>query len=65
MAHSEDLLGNALTDVERELHDMYLRLEELSKSEDLAPCVTSNVRFASAALWQIVTDLNISTVSGH
>lgn len=54
-----DLLGNELTPTEVELLECYKKLKSLSERDDLSPCVASNVRHGAAALWQVVTDLNI------
>ena len=56
---SKDLLNRPLSADESELFDLYERLKKLSGRTDLAPCVLSNARFATAALWQIVNDLQI------
>ena len=54
-----DLLGNELTDTEVEIVECYEKLKAMSERSDLSPCVVSNMRHAAAALWQVVTDLNL------
>lgn len=56
----EDLLGRPMTPDEGELLDIYQHLKRMAARDDLAPCVQSNARIALAALWQIVTDLDLS-----
>jgi len=59
MADGKDLLGNELTETETELMEIFQRLRDMAGRDDLDPCVVSNVRFAAAAMWQIVNDLNL------
>lgn len=54
-----DLLGQTLSDLEIDLLDAHRRVESLSQRDDLAPCVESNLKHALAALWQVVTDLDL------
>ena len=56
---SKDLLGNALTDRERELCELYLSLKKLSSADDLAPCALMNVRQAMVMLWNACVDLDL------
>lgn len=56
---TSDLLGRPLTDHEREIVAIYERLKALSSNADVAPCVRANARFATAAVWQMVNDLQI------
>jgi hypothetical protein len=54
---STDLLGRPLTPVETELLDLYSRLKDLLRRDDLEPCTRAAVRNALAALWNGVNDL--------
>lgn len=54
-----DLLGNALTEDERELLAAYEALKRLAAKDDLPPCAARNVRKALAALWQATNDLDL------
>jgi hypothetical protein len=54
-----DLCGARLTEVERELLEVFARLKALSARTDAAPCVVSNARFALAAVFQACNDLGI------
>lgn len=54
-----DLIGRELTEDERELLDVYRRLERLACREDLAPCVLMNVRQALVMLWNAANDLGL------
>ncbi len=54
-----DLIGRDLGGDERELLDLYSRLRVMAARDDLAPCVTANVRVALAALAIAVTDLGL------
>jgi hypothetical protein len=54
-----DLLGKPLTSAEREIIAIYERLKGLLERQDLAPCVQSNLRFATAAVSQIAGDLQL------
>lgn len=56
---SPDLLGNDLTADEAELMGLYARLRALAARDDLAPCVSANVRAALAAVWNAVNDLGL------
>jgi hypothetical protein len=58
-AATQDLFGKELTRDEHELLDLYRRLRALAAREDLAPCVTSNVRQALVMLWNVCNDLAI------
>ena len=55
-----DLLGTPLTNRERELAELYLKLKALSTADDLAPCALMNVRQAMVMLWNACTDLNLA-----
>jgi hypothetical protein len=52
-----DLLGRPLTPVEVELLDLYNRLKDLLRRDDLEPCARAAARNALAALWNGVNDL--------
>ncbi len=56
---THDLLGQPLTDAERQLVDVYERLKQLAARDDLAPCARQNVRKALACLWQVTNDLDL------
>ncbi len=56
---SNDLLGHDLTEVEEEILASYNNLKDLVCRDDLSPCMISNLRFATAALAQVVTDLGL------
>ena len=56
---THDILGQPLTDAERQLTDVYERLKQLAAREDLAPCAQHNVRKALACLWQVTNDLDL------
>jgi hypothetical protein len=60
MGETTDLLGRALTPVERELLDLYGRLKALLERDDLEPCTRAAVRGALAALWNGVNDLALA-----
>lgn len=55
-----DLLGRPLDKSERTLLAVYAQLHELAARDDLAPCVTANVRSALAATAVAVADLGLS-----
>lgn len=55
-----DLLSRPLDADEAELFGLYLRLKTLAAREDLAPCVTANVRQAMVMLWNVCVDLNLT-----
>ena len=52
-----DLLGNPLSDVEKEVAKIHAALESLAGRPDLSPCVESGTRHALAATWQMMNDL--------
>ncbi len=52
-----DLIGRPTDPAEDELLEVYRRLRVLAARDDLAPCVTANVRSALAALSTAVNDL--------
>ena len=52
-----DLLGNVLSEDERELVDIYSRLKVLSQREDLMPVATANVKQAMVLMWNACNDL--------
>lgn len=54
-----DLLGNALTEQERELIGVYQALKALAAQDDLPPCAARNVRRALSAMWQATNDLDL------
>lgn len=54
-----DLLGSALTDVERDVLAAYESLKHLAANDDLPPCAARNVRKALACLWQASNDLDL------
>jgi hypothetical protein len=55
----KDLLGRSLTDLERDLMDVYESLKKLAVAPDAPPCVHQNVRKALACLWQATHDLDL------
>ena len=55
----KDLLGNPLTDVERETLELYDRLKKLATRPDAPPCVERNAKKALSCLWQAVNDLHL------
>ena len=58
MTHDpKDLLGNPLSTDERELLDVYTRLLDLSRRDDLPPVATANVKQAMVMLWNACNDL--------
>jgi hypothetical protein len=54
-----DLLGRPLTAAERELIDLYQRLQAMSARTDLPPCALMNCRQAMVMLWNTCVDLNL------
>ena len=52
-----DLLGNVLSEDERELVDIYSRLKVLSQRDDLMPVATANVKLAMVLMWNACNDL--------
>ena len=59
MSPNQDLLGNALSADERELLDLYRRLQALSRREDPMPCVLMNARQAMVMMWNACNDLGL------
>ncbi len=57
---SADLLGRDLMPDETDLLEVYTRLRALAARDDLAPCVSANVRAALAAVWNAVNDLGLT-----
>lgn len=55
-----DLIGNEFSADETEIFEIYTKLKELSQREGLAPCASSNLKFATAALAQVVNDLGLT-----
>lgn len=55
----QDLLGRDLDATEAEIMEIYERLKALAARDDLAPCAVSNVRFATAAVAQVVNCLDL------
>lgn len=53
----KDLLGNALSKDDRELLDLYRRLQAMSRRTDLPPVITANVKQAMVMLWNACNDL--------
>jgi hypothetical protein len=58
-ATETDLLGQALSEDERELLAAYEALKRLAAKDDLPPCAARNVRRALAAMWQVTNDLDL------
>ena len=56
---AKDLLGRPLTDDERELLDLYQRLQRLAGRSDLAPCAQKNAQQAMVMLWNACVDLDL------
>jgi hypothetical protein len=54
-----DLLGRPMTDLERELLDLYTRLKDAAARDDLPPCADRNVKKALACMWQVTNDLDL------
>lgn len=54
-----DLLGNPLTETERELLSIYEGLKALAARDDLPPCAARNVRKALSSMWQVTNDLDL------
>jgi len=54
-----DLIGRPTEPAEDELLEVYARLRSLAARDDLAPCVTANVRSALAACWNAINDLGL------
>lgn len=60
MATNEtDLLGEPLTEQEREMLHIYGALKQLAARDDLAPCAASNIRKALMSMWQATNDLDL------
>ncbi len=60
MATNEtDLLGEPLTEQEREMLHVYDALKKLAARDDLAPCASSNIRKALMSMWQATNNLNL------
>lgn len=53
-----DLLGQALSEQERELLSVYETLKKLA-AQDLPPCAARNVRKALMSMWQATNDLDL------
>ncbi|QBD77835.1 hypothetical protein EPA93_18280 [Ktedonosporobacter rubrisoli] len=56
---STDLLGNPLTEQEKELLGAYETLKKLAARTDLPPCAAQNVRKALSSMWQATNDLGL------
>ncbi|HZC05659.1 MAG TPA: hypothetical protein VE338_08460 [Ktedonobacterales bacterium] len=54
-----DILGNQMTQAEKETLAAYEALKALAARDDLAPCAARNVRKALAAMWQVTNDLDL------
>ncbi|MGH9062611.1 MAG: hypothetical protein ACRDZQ_08680 [Acidimicrobiales bacterium] len=54
-----DLLGRPVEATEAELLEVYRRLAALAGRDDLAPCVTANVRHALSFVAVAVADLGL------
>ena len=59
MPDQKDIIGRPLDETEAELLAIYRRLKALSSRDDLAPCITMNLRESAASMWQIVNDLGL------
>lgn len=59
MNDTDDLLGRPMTADEKELLDLYRRLQQLAAREDLAPCARMNVKQAMVMLWNCCVDLDL------
>lgn len=55
----QDLLGRPLEAHERELLELYRRLQALSARDDLPPCALMNARQAMVMLWNACVDLDL------
>lgn len=55
----KDLLGTPLDADERELLDLYRRLCRMAERQDLAPCITANVKQAMVLVWNACADLDL------
>ena len=64
MTERSDLVGNVLSDLERDVLEIHHRLEKLLGRPDLPPCVEANASHARAATWQIVNDLDLDFTPG-
>lgn len=53
----KDLLGNPVTDIERETYALYQGLRELAARPEAPPSVARNAAKAASCLWQSVNDL--------
>jgi hypothetical protein len=54
-----DVLGDGLTEAEREILGVYQALKDLAARHDLPPCADRNVRKALACMWQVTNDLDL------
>jgi len=54
-----DILGQPISEIERELLATYTTLKALAAREDLPPCAARNVKKALAAMWQVTNDLDL------
>ena len=54
-----DVLGQPLTDVERQVMELYLSLKSLVARPDLSPSTAQNLRKALACLWQVTNNLDL------
>lgn len=54
-----DLLGQPLSEQEREMLAAYEALKALAARDDLPPCAARNIRQALASLWQATNDLGL------
>jgi len=54
---TKDTLGRATTADERELVDLYRRLQAMSRRQDLPPCAVMNCKQAMVLLWNACNDL--------
>ena len=59
MTETTDVLGNQLGKDERELLDLYRRLQALSRRQDLPPCAVMNCKQAMVMLWNACNDLGL------
>lgn len=56
---TNDLLGRPIGADERELLDLYRRLQVLSRRGDLPPCALMNCRQAMVQVWNACVDLDL------
>jgi len=54
-----DILDRELTVQEAEIMELHERLTTLANEKDLAPCAAANLKFAAAAVAQVVGNLGL------